>query len=382
MPLTWLPNGIRTSVVVLSEANSPPGSQIPPSTGLVSTYNGFGIIPASESPAGFAITNNYYGAGEVDFWNLVDNDDTNGQGWFFYQKTGTSTAKNVAALYSGSIFSELGLYSPTEAVHVSIGVSEIEAWVGTASNNAFVLFTNNINRLLISATGYLYGGANNVGEIPSSQPTVGFAITNNYSGYGEVDFWNLVNNDDTNEQGWHFKQKTGATTFKDVVGIGSNSGDSFIAVSSPDGTCVAIMNVNNTRALIGSNGNIGVDFTANGLSPLTIGADGVAVTVNGSLLQNKSVATPLTGTTITMIANQRYQAIAPAGTIAALTLVLPPSPADSQAVSAGSSQIITALTVNAGTGGAARVGAPTTLAASSGFTMIYQASNNTWYLTA
>lgn len=104
-------------------------------------------------------------------------------------------------------------------------------------------------------------------------------------------------------------------------------------------------------------------------------------TLSGAgLLEPYSYNTPLTGATITMAAYERRCIINPAGTLAALTVNLPPNPVDGQVAGVATTQIVTALTVAAGTGGASIVGAPTTLAADATFTMLYRSASTTWYL--
>jgi hypothetical protein len=62
------------------------------------------------------------------------------------------------------------------------------------------------------------------------------------------------------------------------------------------------------------------------------------------------VVAPLTGTTISLLFAQRVVFINPAGTIAALTLRLPPSITPGAVVAVGFGQIVTALTVQDATG--------------------------------
>lgn len=102
----------------------------------------------------------------------------------------------------------------------------------------------------------------------------------------------------------------------------------------------------------------------------------------GSILELFEYSAPTTGATVTMAANTRRQILEPAGTLATLTVVLPPSPVDGQVVGVGTSQIITTLTVNSGTGGATVVAAPTTLALGSVFSMLYRSTGNKWFPTA
>jgi hypothetical protein len=95
-----------------------------------------------------------------------------------------------------------------------------------------------------------------------------------------------------------------------------------------------------------------------------------------------SYNTPLAGATVTMGTAERRCVIDPAGLLATLTVVLPPSPSDGQVAGVSSTQAITALTVNAGTGGAAIVGVPAALTAGQAFTVLYRSTGNSWYLSA
>ena len=102
------------------------------------------------------------------------------------------------------------------------------------------------------------------------------------------------------------------------------------------------------------------------------------VTLGGGLLVTEA---PLTGVSITLTAQTTKLAINPAGTIAAHTIVLPAASAliDGQTLEIGSTQIITALTVTAGSGTTV-VGVPSgVLGAIGGFKIVYQASTATWF---
>ena len=92
---------------------------------------------------------------------------------------------------------------------------------------------------------------------------------------------------------------------------------------------------------------------------------------------------PLTGASITLTAGTSNLVLNPAGTIAALTVVLPAAStlANNQTLKIGSSQIVTALTLTGGTG-TTIVGGATTIAAAGGFELIYIETNATtgiWY---
>lgn len=91
-----------------------------------------------------------------------------------------------------------------------------------------------------------------------------------------------------------------------------------------------------------------------------------------------NIAAPLAGDTVTMVAGQGNQILNPAGTLATLTLVLPPTPADGQIAHFSTTQTITALTLNAAAGDSI-LGAVTTLGAGNGRDYIYQLSSKTWF---
>ncbi len=130
-------------------------------------------------------------------------------------------------------------------------------------------------------------------------------------------------------------------------------------------------------------------YDLNGAAWVQIALLGVAQTLTANLtfsgaqaLEPYSYNTPTTGATITMAAYERRCIVNPAGTLAALTVHLPPSPVDKQVAGVASSQIITALTVASGTGGASLVGLPSSLAAGGAFTALYRSASTTWYISA
>jgi hypothetical protein len=101
-------------------------------------------------------------------------------------------------------------------------------------------------------------------------------------------------------------------------------------------------------------------------------------------LQN--IATPTTGGTVNMQLLYPHQILTPSGTLATLTINLPPIfnipngswPVNSVIAVISTTKTITALTV-ATTDGSTITGAPTTLAANSGFGMKYDQATNQWY---
>jgi uncharacterized membrane protein len=98
---------------------------------------------------------------------------------------------------------------------------------------------------------------------------------------------------------------------------------------------------------------------------------------NGSFFPNgyPIIRAPTTGQTISLPKGTEDVYLNPAGTLAALTVNLPPRPLPGVTVSLASSQLITTLTVHSSSGGAV-TGAPTTLAINTNvyFTWI----NNAW----
>jgi hypothetical protein len=88
---------------------------------------------------------------------------------------------------------------------------------------------------------------------------------------------------------------------------------------------------------------------------------------------------PAAGASITIADNVNALLIQPASLLATLTIVMPPNPVDGEVVRVSATQYgVTALTVNANTAQFI-LSAPTTLAAGSGFAMIWVASQTYWF---
>lgn len=85
-------------------------------------------------------------------------------------------------------------------------------------------------------------------------------------------------------------------------------------------------------------------------------------------------AQPTTGQTVTASSGVNALLIDPAGTLAALTVVLPSAPVEGQVFMMGSSQIITAMTIT-GT----IVGTLTTLGAAGFARFCYSATASKWF---
>lgn len=87
---------------------------------------------------------------------------------------------------------------------------------------------------------------------------------------------------------------------------------------------------------------------------------------------------PASGATITLSAGDRALVIDPAAAIAALNIVLPPSPINGDVFELSASQAITAIAVTAPPGVSVNGGGGA-LAANGGMSWRYRAANTTWY---
>ncbi len=101
------------------------------------------------------------------------------------------------------------------------------------------------------------------------------------------------------------------------------------------------------------------------------------VTKKNTADQSYSRTIPVTAFSITIADNVKTTLLAPAGTLATGTIIMPAIPLDGHEIRVSSTQTITALTVSANTGQTIS-NAPTTLVAGIGFGYIYNLSNTTW----
>lgn len=95
---------------------------------------------------------------------------------------------------------------------------------------------------------------------------------------------------------------------------------------------------------------------------------------------------PLTGASLTLTASQRRLILEPAGTIATLTVTFPAATGlvDNQLMGLCTTQIVTALTLSAGSGttilnGPTALLVPVATGAASCVEWVYRASNTSWY---
>lgn len=90
---------------------------------------------------------------------------------------------------------------------------------------------------------------------------------------------------------------------------------------------------------------------------------------------------PLTGATLTAITGQDAFVVTPAGTLATLTVVMPPGAVDTQVFEVATTQTLSSLTVNgaAGQSMGGTAGGPFMLTANGKRAWRFRASDNTWY---
>ncbi len=112
---------------------------------------------------------------------------------------------------------------------------------------------------------------------------------------------------------------------------------------------------------------------------LTLLTDYVVGTIDlpVAIMKSQYSAPSATGFTVAVAAANTWLVLNPTNAFATGTVVLPNSVADLSVVSIVTTKIITALTVSVS--GAAVVGAPTSAAANTAFTMRYDAVTNSWY---
>lgn len=111
--------------------------------------------------------------------------------------------------------------------------------------------------------------------------------------------------------------------------------------------------------------------------PLAFGS-GISQAQASALYKAKTVvqySAPATGATVAISVPNTSLVVEPAGLLAALTINMPPTPADGDDVRISSTQAVTALTLGGGT----IVGAITALAVGSFAQYVYRAANTSWY---
>lgn len=158
----------------------------------------------------------------------------------------------------------------------------------------------------------------------------------------------------------------------DATGSGSVDGSANVA------TGLTLATVNANTGTWGDATHVG-QFTVNGKGLITA-VSSIAITYPTFSTPPYSRQVPLTGFTITIGNAVNVLILDPAGTLAAGTVTMPAAPTDAQEVTVASSQIITALTVQANAGQTIDGGlSAVTFAANAFAKWKYAASVTTWY---
>jgi len=244
------------------------------------------------------------------------------------------------------------------------------------SSSSTIVATGNIS----TTGGYLLSGA-----IGSNSPNPGDLIVNRGT-TGAIFFGNSGSI-------YLFYDGTKFNLQSSLSVIGSITASTFVQAAAASGfswaASSALLSPSNGTINIVNNANssgIGIDITTDSLLKVrnrAQNADGnisfATFTHSGAEIDKTyQIYAPATLATVTMSAGQSRAIINPAGTIAVLTVTLPPSPVDGQVAGISFTQVVSALTVNA-PGGATVIAAPTSAAVDTTFRFLYNASSTTWF---
>jgi len=155
---------------------------------LWSDSDGVGALPSSTTTAGWAITSNYTGFGEVNFWSTVNSADSS-QGFAWNQKLTEGTYIYLSTLFGDATFTEWDLYlNGSIAMYQYVDATGIYFY---GAGLPFIFNQNSSDALTISAAGIVdavvqlkgKGTATNdaaaagyIGEVASSIVLVGSAV--------------------------------------------------------------------------------------------------------------------------------------------------------------------------------------------------------------
>lgn len=168
----------------------------------------------------------------------------------------------------------------------------------------------------------------------------------------------------TQSNQWLFNNNTTGVGFTMLVQVSGQSGG--ISTNTPIGTGIFIPQ--------GTNSSSATNLQSDGVTDVWRMAPSV-----GGFDHYYNTVTPTTGQTVTLVPSNQTTLILPAGTLATLTITLPAcGPGiDAKLQRYSSSQIISALTVNATAGSV--VGAPVSLSVGQGNQYLCDGAATTWY---
>lgn len=149
-------------------------------------------------------------------------------------------------------------------------------------------------------------------------------------------------------------------------------------INIDSGTIGFFLSSGNEKFKIFSSSNADSLITSANGSTYTISSNLPVLISKGAILSQDTIFTPLT--TETMTANRgHYNIVNPAGTIAALTIETPASPADGDFFELKFTQVVTTITWSVPGGGSVGNSVLTTAGVGSYMKLVYHAGDTTWY---
>ena len=111
---------------------------------LADSFDSSADYPASTTTAGWAITSNYLGYGETDVWSTVNYNAVTGQGVYFLQKTGATTAVALGGV-AGDTAPSVEFYFNADAGsnYCAFGGDAAQSYFVTYFSYKFTIWTNN-----------------------------------------------------------------------------------------------------------------------------------------------------------------------------------------------------------------------------------------------
>ena len=161
--MKWCLACIAATIAVLSAAMGFADPKL--DNGLTASNSGLfvrgdsnGVTPASTLVAGGAITNNFVGFGEVDYWSTV-NAAGGLQGHYWLQKTGAGTSQILGALYGDSSSVELDLYTTGTTQGLDLTTNSTQAAVDAFGGLPLVLGVGGVAALSFNTSQFATFGA-------------------------------------------------------------------------------------------------------------------------------------------------------------------------------------------------------------------------------
>jgi hypothetical protein len=410
-----------SSTIYLSPANA---AALLASNGSI--VNGNGITPQSRIGSTNGVLNINTSTGAITINQPTTGQITAGESISF-QTYFTGEALNVVnctlnASYRDILASWLGFVQIENCSFLRFGLTAA-TWAGIdleECNNSSIVANQIIGAFSGSETGIIVNSLGSQGNAPN---LVTSNVVNGVSGYGIALTGTTQNTTAVANTGYACIAAVSASQ-QNINAIFGNKSN----VNPPDisfNTTTGDLNFNGRSFVFGNNSSVNVEFTINsaaGGGNLNFSEGGAAnwivggsptnlvfgrcvipgtltdvpfiidtatgslallhnLTVGGTLQRQAMISsTPSSGSTIAIAAGVSDYRILGSSPLGALTVELPPSPANGQVVSVSSQVTITALTVRDGSGGTSDVQTPpAALAAGGGFSAQWNASASVWW---